>query len=93
MELSTKAALGHIIRALGPRVVVTHGDAREYRFFWNGVKSRAKQMKVTHVGLPGPASDFKWIAKLDSSSLEGLDPYLMLRVPFVNSRQPGIKSI
>lgn len=72
MESSVKAALGRIVKALHHRVVITHDDGWETQYFWKGIKKRAEQMRVAHLDIPNRASNLKWIAKLDSSSLEGM---------------------
>ena len=48
---------------------------------------------MAHIALPGAASDFTWIAKLDSSALEGVVPCLAPRASFVNIYKPGARSI
>ncbi|KAL1955155.1 hypothetical protein VTO42DRAFT_8970 [Malbranchea cinnamomea] len=73
MERSVQAAIGHIGKALRPRVIITHDDTRESLYFWKGITKRAKQMRVTHVVIPDHASHFKWIVKLDANSLEAWD--------------------
>ncbi|WEW60943.1 hypothetical protein PRK78_006431 [Emydomyces testavorans] len=68
MEASVKSALGHIYNVLRPRIIVTH-ESREESFFVKAIKAKVSHTRITHIGLQGRASDFKWITRLDSKAL------------------------
>ncbi|KAF3483178.1 uncharacterized protein GIQ15_02502 [Arthroderma uncinatum] len=70
LELSVKAAMVHMYRVLNPRAIITRDAEHEESFFMDAVEFRAYQMRMTHIALPSSMSNFKWIADLDSSSLE-----------------------
>jgi hypothetical protein len=72
MQASVKAALGHIAKKINPRILITHDDIREEPYFWAGMRARANELDLTHLALPGRAANFKWVANLDASSLEGI---------------------
>lgn len=65
-----KSAFAHIYNVLQPHVIITH-ESREEPFLVNGIKLRASQAEITHIGLQGRASSFKWITELDSGALAG----------------------
>ncbi|KAK2877077.1 hypothetical protein FQN49_001440 [Arthroderma sp. PD_2] len=70
LELSVKAAMVHMYRVLGPQAIITRGGDREESFFLDAIDLRTYQLGITHISLPSSMSDFKWIADLDSRSLE-----------------------
>ncbi|KMP08776.1 hypothetical protein CISG_01809 [Coccidioides immitis RMSCC 3703] len=68
MEASVKSGLVHMLKILHPRAIITH-ESRDEPFLVRGVKTRASQTGIAHIGLKGRASSFKWITKLDSRAL------------------------
>lgn len=70
MGASVKSAFAHIYTVLQPHVVITH-ESRDEPFLNSGIRLRAAQADITHIGLRGRVSSFKWITKLDSKALAG----------------------
>jgi hypothetical protein len=74
MELSTRAALGHIHRSMQLEVVLTDTSAREDDFFTKAISDKAKELGITTIELPANAIDgLQWMMKLDSDSLSAVD--------------------
>ncbi|EFE29771.1 uncharacterized protein ARB_03112 [Trichophyton benhamiae CBS 112371] len=53
-----------------PRAFITRDIEFEEAFFIDAIELRAFQLGITHISLPSPLSNFKWIADLDAFSLE-----------------------
>ncbi|OAX85568.1 hypothetical protein ACJ72_00062 [Emergomyces africanus] len=69
MELSVIAGLSNINNILRPSLVITHDDRYDEAFLWKGIKAKTDRAGVPHIRLPTRATDFMWMATLDSSSL------------------------
>jgi hypothetical protein len=74
MELSTRAALGHIQKSMRLQVVLTDTSTREDDFFTKAIQDKAKELGITTIELPGDAVEgLQWMMKLDSGSLSALN--------------------
>jgi hypothetical protein len=74
MELSTRAALGHINRSMRLKAVLTDASAREDDFFTKAINNKAKDLGITRIEVPANAIDgLQWMMKLDSDSLSAVN--------------------
>ena len=73
MEVSTRAALGHIHVFGHPNVIITDEAANEDYFFSKGVADKADDLNLPIIQLPTHYGEsIKWVAKLDSQALKGM---------------------
>jgi hypothetical protein len=73
MEVSTRAALGHINKSMRLHAVLTDTSAREDDFFTKAINDKAKELGITRIELPANAIDgLQWMMKLDSDSLSAI---------------------
>lgn len=70
MEVSVRAALGHIHKALRPQVVLTDTSLHEDSFFIKSTQDKSNELGMTAIELPpNAAENLPWLSKLDSASL------------------------
>lgn len=74
MELSTRAALGHIHKSMRLQAVLKDTPTREDEFFTKAIKDKTKELGITTIELPANAIDrLQWMMKLDSASLSAIN--------------------
>jgi hypothetical protein len=74
MDLSTRAALGHIHKSMRLQALLTDTSEREDDFFTEAIKDKAKELGITTIELPANAIDgLQWMMKLDSTSLSAVN--------------------
>ena len=74
MELSIRAALGHIHKSMRLRAVLTDALTHEYEFFTKAIRDKTKELRLATIELPVNAVDgLQWMMRLDSSSLSALN--------------------
>jgi hypothetical protein len=79
MEVSSGAALGHITTYMHPQAVIVDNSGTEEKYFLTGMKYRAQQLGRTLIELPNNAEqNLMWLTRLDSSSLNGKLPVVIL---------------
>jgi hypothetical protein len=70
MEVSARAALGHIRPVMMPRAVLIDSENREDAFLIRAMRDKTKELGLPLIELPvNAAENLKWISKLDGSSL------------------------
>ncbi|KAK2746355.1 hypothetical protein FQN57_003237 [Myotisia sp. PD_48] len=88
MVKSVKTALGHLHDILRPGIVITRAS-EDHAFFEDGIRTTISRMGMTHINLPKRASNFKWIADLDSSSLAAWENLQLEILVIVSPRSSG----
>lgn len=79
MQLSVKAAMKHLYRYLHPQAVLVDME-HEAHWFLKILKQRTKILGITTIELPEHAAEnMRWITKLDSGSLKGMNLQIALR--------------
>ena len=74
MELSIRAALGHLHKFMRLKAVLTDTSAREDDFFEKAINDKANELGITTIELPANAIDgLQWMMKLDSESLSAVN--------------------
>ena len=74
MEVSVRAALGHIYQSMRPQVLLTDSSTREDGFFSKAIKDKSNELGLTTIELPSNAIEtLPWLAKLDSASLNAVN--------------------
>ncbi|KAF4555620.1 Hypothetical protein D9617_2g055830 [Elsinoe fawcettii] len=69
-EASVVGAMNHVNSWMHPQVVITDDEAAEDSFFTRGIRGKMRDLEKPVIELPqGRYEDFKWIARLDSTSL------------------------
>lgn len=69
MEVSCGAALGHINTYMHPQAVIVDKSEDENPYFLNALRQRSAILGRPLIELSRPGEDFRWITRLDSSSL------------------------
>jgi hypothetical protein len=83
MEYAVMAGVDYMNALLKPGVVIAHNEEFDEGFFWNGVTQRTTLRRLPLVGLSTKARDVMWMSDLDSSSLGGMAPAILLLPTFV----------
>ncbi len=74
MEVSVRAALGHIHKSMRPQVLFADTSMREDGFFSKAIKDKSNELGITAIELPSNAiENLPWLAKLDSASLNAMN--------------------
>lgn len=69
METSIAGALNHIEQFMHPQAVITANIQAEDDFFSRAIRAKIKDLKQTHIELPGEAENISWLARLNAVSL------------------------
>ncbi|PNS18843.1 hypothetical protein CAC42_5382 [Sphaceloma murrayae] len=69
-EASVVGAMNHVNSWMHPQVVITDDEVAEDPFFTRGIRGKMKELERPVIELPrGRYDDFKWMTRLDSTSL------------------------
>ncbi|KAF2226908.1 hypothetical protein BDZ85DRAFT_181743, partial [Elsinoe ampelina] len=69
-EAGVVGAMNHVNSWMHPQVVITDDERVEDPFFTRGIRGKMKDLEKPVIELPaGKYEDFKWMARLDSTSL------------------------